>query len=174
MPVGVVIVAAGRGERFGGGMPKQLRPLGGQSLLQRSVAVFERRTDVEALVVVLPAELVADGPALVGSSSRPCRFVAGGLRRQDSVRLGVEALPPEIDVVLIHDAARPFADDALVERVIRGVRDVGAAVPALAARDTVKRRRPGTSMVAETIPRTEIWLAQTPQGFRRAIIEEAV
>jgi 2-C-methyl-D-erythritol 4-phosphate cytidylyltransferase/2-C-methyl-D-erythritol 2,4-cyclodiphosphate synthase len=174
MPVGVVIVAAGRGERFGGGMPKQLRPLGGQSLLQRSVAVFERRTDVEALVVVLPAELVADGPALVWSSSRPCRFVAGGLRRQDSVRLGVEALPPEIDVVLIHDAARPFADDALVERVIRGVRDVGAAVPALAARDTVKRRRPGTSMVAETIPRTEIWLAQTPQGFRRAIIEEAV
>jgi 2-C-methyl-D-erythritol 4-phosphate cytidylyltransferase / 2-C-methyl-D-erythritol 2,4-cyclodiphosphate synthase len=174
MPVGVVIVAAGRGERFGGGLPKQLRHLGGRSLLQRSVAVFERRTDVEALVVVLPPELVADGPALVGSPSRPCRFVAGGLRRQDSVRLGVEALPAEIDVVLIHDAARPFADDALVERVIRGVGDVGAAVPALAARDTVKRRRPGTSVVAETIPRTEIWLAQTPQGFRRAIIEEAV
>jgi 2-C-methyl-D-erythritol 4-phosphate cytidylyltransferase/2-C-methyl-D-erythritol 2,4-cyclodiphosphate synthase len=174
MSVGAIIVAAGSGERFGGAVPKQLSDLGGRSLLQRSVAAFDRHAAVGTLVVVLPPDLVDDGPTLVGATARPCRIVGGGPRRQDSVRHGVAALPPDVDLVLVHDAARPFADAALIDRVIDAVQKTGAAVPALQARDTVKRLRRGTAMVGETIPRDEVWLAQTPQGFRRAVIEEAV
>jgi 2-C-methyl-D-erythritol 4-phosphate cytidylyltransferase/2-C-methyl-D-erythritol 2,4-cyclodiphosphate synthase len=174
MPVGVIIVAAGRGARLGGGTPKQLLDLGGRSILQRSVAVFDRQPTVAHLVVVLPSDLVDRGASFVGPTVRPCGFVAGGARRQDSVRVGFEALPSEIDLVLVHDAARPFADAALVDRVIDGARRTGASVPAVRARDTVKRVPAGASVVAATIPREEIWLAQTPQGFRRDVLRDAV
>src|SRR5262245_18604630 len=115
MSVGVIIVAAGRGTRVGAPVPKQLLDLGGRSILRRSVEAFDRHRTVSQLVVVLPDDLVPDGPALVGVTDRPCRFVAGGARRQDSVRHGLEALPPAIDLVLVHDAARPFADAVLID-----------------------------------------------------------
>ncbi len=171
MPVGVIIVAAGRGTRLGADVPKQLLDLGGRTILQRSVAAFDAVDRVSAVVVVLPAELVESGPALAGASAHPCRFVAGGERRQDSVRLGLEALPAACDLVLVHDAARPFVEPALVDRVIAAAERTGAAVPAQRARDTIKRVPAGTRTVAETIPRDEIWLAETPQGFRRSLIE---
>jgi 2-C-methyl-D-erythritol 4-phosphate cytidylyltransferase/2-C-methyl-D-erythritol 2,4-cyclodiphosphate synthase len=174
MPVGVIIVAAGRGSRLGGAMPKQLLDLGGRSILQRAVAAFDSQPAVAHLVVVLPPDLVDRGPSLVGATTHPCGFVAGGTRRQDSVRVGFEALPSEIDLVLVHDAARPFADAPLVDRVIDGARRTGASVPAMRARDTIKRVPAGASVVTETIPREEIWLAQTPQGFRRDVLRDAV
>ncbi|HEY7475092.1 MAG TPA: 2-C-methyl-D-erythritol 4-phosphate cytidylyltransferase [Vicinamibacterales bacterium] len=174
MSVGVIIVAAGRGTRMGGAVPKQLLDLGGRSILRRSVEAFDRHPTVDALVVVLPAELVADGPALVGRTDRPCRFVAGGARRQDSVREGLQALPPAIDLVLVHDAARPFADAALIDRVIAAADGAGAAIPAVSARDTVKRVDPAQHVVTATLPREEIWLAQTPQGFRRDVLTTAM
>jgi 2-C-methyl-D-erythritol 4-phosphate cytidylyltransferase/2-C-methyl-D-erythritol 2,4-cyclodiphosphate synthase len=170
----VIVVAAGRGERLGGNVPKQLLDLGGRTLLERSVEVFDRHPAVNALVVVLPKDLVASGRSLVGNTSRACIFAAGGERRQDSVKEGLAALPPDVDLVLVHDAARPFADSALIDRVIGGVLETGAAVPAVRARDTVKRVPAGTTTVGETLPRDEIWLAQTPQGFRRAVIEAAL
>lgn len=154
--------------------PKQFLDLGGRSLLQRSVGVFDRHASVAQIVVVLPADLVDRGAELVGEVSRPCAFVAGGHRRQDSVAKGVAALQPGIETVLVHDAARPFADAALIDRVLAGVRDSGAAIPAIGVRDTVKRRAPGTSRIAETIPRGDVWLAQTPQGFRRPLLESAM
>jgi 2-C-methyl-D-erythritol 4-phosphate cytidylyltransferase/2-C-methyl-D-erythritol 2,4-cyclodiphosphate synthase len=83
-------------------------------------------------------------------------------------------MPSDIDVVLVHDAARPFVDGDLIERVVASAGEQGAAVPALGARETVKRVPVGQSAVAETIPRDEIWLAQTPQGFARAVLERAV
>jgi 2-C-methyl-D-erythritol 4-phosphate cytidylyltransferase/2-C-methyl-D-erythritol 2,4-cyclodiphosphate synthase len=104
----------------------------------------------------------------------PCAFVAGGARRQDSVRLGVDALPVDLDIVLIHDAVRPFASRHLIDRVIAGVEQTGAAVPALAARDTVKHIDVDRGLVRTTIPRGEIWLAQTPQGFRRSLLKAAI
>jgi 2-C-methyl-D-erythritol 4-phosphate cytidylyltransferase/2-C-methyl-D-erythritol 2,4-cyclodiphosphate synthase len=155
-------------------VPKQFLDLGGRSLLQRSVAVFDRHGDVAQIVVVLPSDLVAAGRALVGDVSRPCAIVAGGDRRQDSVANGVAALAAQIDTVLVHDAARPFADAALIDRVLAGVRESGAAIPAIGVRDTVKRRAAGSSRVAETIPRGDVWLAQTPQGFRRPLLESAM
>jgi len=174
VPVGVIVVAAGRGERMGGAVPKQLLDLDGRTLLQRSVALFDRHPAVHALVVVLPSDLVSSGSALVGRTSRPCIFAAGGGRRQDSVKHGLAVLPPDVDLVLVHDAARPFADAALVDRVIQGVIETGAAVPAVRARDTVKRVSAGATTISETLARDEIWLAQTPQGFKRAVIEDAV
>jgi 2-C-methyl-D-erythritol 4-phosphate cytidylyltransferase/2-C-methyl-D-erythritol 2,4-cyclodiphosphate synthase len=172
--IGAIIVAAGRGDRMGAPAPKQLLDLGGRSMLQRSVAVFDAHAAIDRVVVVLPAEAVSSGAELVGPTLRACAFVAGGARRQDSVAAGVAALPAEIDVVLVHDAARPFADAALIDRVIAGTTRVGAAVPAIPVRDTVKRVDAETGLVAETVAREALWLAQTPQGFRRAVLEAAI
>ena len=174
MSVGAIIVAAGRGDRMGASVPKQLLDVGGRSVLQLSVAAFDRHPSVGELVVVLPAEYVADGAALIGPRSRRCAVVAGGERRQDSVRLGVEALSSAVDVVLVHDAARPFASAPLIDRVLAGVAATGAAVPAIAVRDTVKRADAATGRVAETISRDHLWLAQTPQGFRRSVLDAAM
>lgn len=174
MSVAAIIVAAGRGERLGGDRPKQFVDLGGRTLLQRSVAAFDGHPDVDAMVVVLPTEIVGDGASYVGVTTRPCLYVAGGTRRQDSVRLGLAAVGPDADVVLVHDAARPFVTRDLIDRVIARARADGAAIPAVQAQDTVKRVRRGTDTVAETVPRDEVWLAQTPQGFRRHVLDAAV
>jgi len=143
-------------------------------MLQRSVALFDAHAAIAHLVVVLPADVVASGAELVGPTQRACTCVAGGARRQDSVAAGAAALPAEVDVVLIHDAARPFADAALIDRVIAGTTRAGAAVPAIPIRDTVKRVDSDTRLVAETVPRDGLWLAQTPQGFRRAVLDAAI
>jgi len=172
--IGVIIVAAGKGERLGGSVPKQLLDLGGRTLLQRSVGSFDDCPGLTAMVVVLPAELVGNGAALVGPTKHPCRCVAGGARRQDSVRVGLEALPPDVPIVLVHDAARPFANLPLIDRVVAATAITGAAVPAVPARDTVKRARIDRLEVETTIPREVIWLAQTPQGFRREVLDAAV
>jgi 2-C-methyl-D-erythritol 4-phosphate cytidylyltransferase/2-C-methyl-D-erythritol 2,4-cyclodiphosphate synthase len=174
MPVGAIVVAAGRGERLGGSVPKQLQDLGGRSILRRSVEAFDEHAQVSRLVVVLPDEHVADGPTLVGPTERPCDVVAGGTRRQDSVASGLAGMPAEASVILVHDAARPFASAALIDRVIEGARRHGAAIPGVSVRDTVKRVDRGRSVVTETIPREELRLVQTPQGFRRDVLEAAV
>lgn len=174
MSVGVILVAAGRGTRLGADLPKQLLEVGGRSILRRSVDAFDAHPGVDEIVVVLPPDMVRDAAAIVGPTSRPCRVAAGGARRQDSVREGFAALSSRADVILIHDAARPFADRALIDRVIASARETGAVVPAVQARDTVKRVRGKDGAVSETIPRDEIWLAQTPQGFRRDVLADAV
>jgi 2-C-methyl-D-erythritol 4-phosphate cytidylyltransferase/2-C-methyl-D-erythritol 2,4-cyclodiphosphate synthase len=174
MIVGVIIVAAGRGERLGGETPKQLLAVGGRTLLQRSVAALQATRDLASMVVVLPPDLAAEGASLIGGAAAGCRFVAGGARRQDSVARGFAALPAGIDVVLVHDAARPFVAPDLIERVSGAAASVGAAIPALQARDTVKRASADGGTVAETLPRETIWLAQTPQGFRREVLAAAI
>ncbi|MEO7190081.1 MAG: 2-C-methyl-D-erythritol 4-phosphate cytidylyltransferase [Vicinamibacterales bacterium] len=174
MSVGVIIVAAGKGERLGGSVPKQLLDVGGRTMLQRSVAAFDGCAEVTEMVVVLPSELTRRGAELVGQTTHPCRVVAGGARRQDSVARGFEALAPASTLVLIHDAARPFVDAALIARVIGAAGRTGAAVPAMPARETVKRAQDDALMVLETVPRARVWLAQTPQGFRRDVLESAM
>lgn len=172
--VGVILVAGGRGTRAGTAMPKQLLELGGRTVLQRSVAAFDAHPAVSVIVVVVPADLLPEAPALVGSTRVDCRFVVGGARRQDSVRAGFEAMPEGPSVILVHDAARPFVDAPLIDRVILAARRTGAVVPGVPARDTVKRVPAAGYLVAATIPRDEIWMAQTPQGFSRQVLEEAV
>lgn len=167
-------MAAGRGDRLGAEKPKQFIELGGRTLLQRSVAAFDQHPAIAHLVVVLAPGLISDGPALTGPVTRPCTFAEGGARRQDSVANGMAAMPPDVDVVLVHDAARPFIDAPLIDRVLEGVTTHGAAVPAIPVRDTVKRMDLERKTVSATIPRQEIWLAQTPQGFRREVLTQAI
>jgi 2-C-methyl-D-erythritol 4-phosphate cytidylyltransferase/2-C-methyl-D-erythritol 2,4-cyclodiphosphate synthase len=172
-------VAAGRGVRAGGAAPKQFVNLGGQTMLRRSVVACEAHPAVAQLVVVLPADCVADGAALIGPTRTSAAVVAGGDRRQDSVRAGFSAVSDAADIVLIHDAARPFAPVSIFDRVISAALIGGAVVPAVRVPDTVKRVARGQGpdpirRVAETIPREEVWLAQTPQGFRREVLASAI
>ena len=175
MHVTAIIAAAGAGTRVGGEIPKQLLELDGQSMLARSVAAFDRHPDVAALVVVLPPALTPKGATLVGETKRAVRIVAGGPRRQDSVANAFDAVSPESDIVLVHDAARPFVSSGVISRAIAAARDHGAAIVAVPATDTVKRIGAGVDkVILETLPREQIFLAQTPQAFRRDVLRDAV
>jgi 2-C-methyl-D-erythritol 4-phosphate cytidylyltransferase/2-C-methyl-D-erythritol 2,4-cyclodiphosphate synthase len=182
MHVTAIIAAGGRGLRFGGSVPKQLLAVGGRSILERSVALFLAHAAIDEVVVALPAELLADPPSFLRSSQKPLHLVAGGARRQDSVISAFKAANERSDVIVVHDAARPLATGDLVSRTIAAAAESGAALAALAASDTVKRSannpssdaRSGELLVAETIPRESIFLAQTPQAFRRDVLRDAL
>jgi 2-C-methyl-D-erythritol 4-phosphate cytidylyltransferase len=172
MPAVAIVVAAGRGERMGGDRPKAFLPLGGQPLLLRAARAFDAAPSVEAIVTVVPAEQVEAARELLASLSKPVVVVAGGPRRQDSVLEGLKGLPRGFGgVVLVHDAARPLVDVDLIEKVAGAAEETGAALPVLALVETVKRVRDGR--VVETLERDELAAAQTPQGFRLAVLVAA-
>jgi 2-C-methyl-D-erythritol 4-phosphate cytidylyltransferase/2-C-methyl-D-erythritol 2,4-cyclodiphosphate synthase len=225
MHVSAIIAAGGRGTRLGGDRLKQLLPLGGRSILERSVAAFVDHPLVDEVIVALPQSLFddpppylrpahgfprgrsGDGPSSVPAPSpavspsadrtapsvgapaaradpplKPLRLVAGGERRQDSVANAFRAAAMASDVIVIHDAARPFASADLIARTIAAAAESGAAVAAVPARDTVKRVGPGRvrsdaeaeRFVRETLDRSSIYLAQTPQAFRRDVLRDAL
>jgi 2-C-methyl-D-erythritol 4-phosphate cytidylyltransferase len=180
-----VVPAAGRGLRLGPGAPKALRPLLGAPVLVHAVHALCRATSVSLVVVVAPpddpeavARLLAERPP---PRSVPVTVVPGGPTRQESVRLGLAALPADVDVVLVHDAARPLVPAPTVDAVTAAVRaGAPAVVPALPVTDTVKRiapdpdRPPGApEPVVATVERAELRAVQTPQGFDRAVLAEA-
>jgi 2-C-methyl-D-erythritol 4-phosphate cytidylyltransferase/2-C-methyl-D-erythritol 2,4-cyclodiphosphate synthase len=163
MRVTAIIAAAGAGRRLGAGRPKQLLDLGGRTMLEHATAAFVGHPRVSEVIVVLPDVTVIPG----------VRVVAGGARRQDSVANGFDAVPADADVVLIHDAARPFVTAELIGRTIDAAATHGAAIAALQSRDTVKRVS-DAGVITGTIPRDQVYLAQTPQGFRRDVLAKAV
>src|SRR5262245_5055450 len=118
MFVSAIIAAGGRGLRLGGAVPKQLLVVAGRPILERSVSAFLTHPDVDEVVVALPSELAADPPAYLKDAQKPLRVVAGGERRQDSVAQAFHAVDEQADVVVIHDAARPFASADLISRTI--------------------------------------------------------
>ena len=166
-----LIVAAGRGNRFGGETPKQYRQLAGKPLLRHSVERFLAHPGVDNVRVVIH---MADRD-LYDESIEGLELlepVDGGAERQDSVRLGLESLvEQEPATVLIHDAARPFADGGLITRVIAALDSHAGAIPAVSVHDTLKRGEDG--VITETVERVGLWRAQTPQGFRFSEILEA-
>ncbi|MGE3842264.1 MAG: 2-C-methyl-D-erythritol 4-phosphate cytidylyltransferase [Vicinamibacterales bacterium] len=177
MSVAVIIAAGGRGVRLGADVPKQFLQVAGVSLLARSLAAFAGVARVGEVVVVVPAEYVDTvATDLAAAGGHRVTVVAGGLQRQQSVAHGVRALSADVTLVLVHDAARPFVSADLIERTIEAAEQDGAAIAAIAATDTVKRARFDArgALIATTIPREEVFMAQTPQGFRRAVIEAAV
>jgi len=174
MFVSAIIAAGGRGQRFGAAEPKQLLKVGGRPVLERSVSAFLAHPTVDEVVIALPQELVDDPPAYLRAAAKPLHVVAGGARRQDSVANGFRVAAAASDVIVIHDAARPFASADLIARTIAAAAECGAALAALAARDTVKRGDNATGVVAETLPRDSIFLAQTPQAFRRDVLQAAL
>ena len=159
-----LIVAAGSGQRFGAERPKQYLDLAGRPILRRTVEAFLRHPQVsEVRVVINPAfrDLYETAVAGLGLPEP----VAGGASRQDSVRNGLETLAESApDLVLIHDAARPLIDEATISAVIAALDTQPAAVAAVPVADTLKRGRDG--LVADTVDRSGLWRAQTPQGFR--------
>jgi 2-C-methyl-D-erythritol 4-phosphate cytidylyltransferase/2-C-methyl-D-erythritol 2,4-cyclodiphosphate synthase len=163
-----VIVAAGRGSRFGGAVPKQYLPLGGATVLRHAAASFARHPRITGVQVVIRDEDRARcATALAGLDLLPP--VPGGAERQDSVRLGLEALVSHDPAgVLIHDGARPCPDAALIDRVIDALDRAPAAIPGLPLGDTIKRVEDGR--IRATIDRSQLWRAQTPQGFHFAEI----
>jgi 2-C-methyl-D-erythritol 4-phosphate cytidylyltransferase/2-C-methyl-D-erythritol 2,4-cyclodiphosphate synthase len=172
MFVTAIVAAGGRGLRLGGARPKQLLVVGGRSLLERSVDAFLTHPLVDQLVVALPADLAEAPPPYLRDAVKPVRVVSGGDRRQDSVANAFQAIDDRAELVVVHDAARPFASANLIDRTIAAAAEVGAAVAALQARDTVKQGEAG--IVRATLPRESIFLAQTPQAFRRAVLRDAL
>ena len=158
-----LILAAGRGSRFGGTLPKQYLPLGGAAVLRHAVEAFATNPRVAGLqVVIRPEDRNIYDHALAGLDLSPP--MPGGAERQDSVRLGLEALAErEPTRVLIHDGARPFPSAALIDRVIDALDGSPAAIPGLPLGDTIKRVADG--VITGTVDRSGLWRVQTPQGF---------
>ena len=171
--VGVVIVAAGSGSRVGGGELKQFRWVGGKPMLLHSVQMFQRRRDVAMVVCVLPKASVGDPPPwLFQCDTDRLLITVGGRERTESVANGLEDLPDEVNIVLVHDAARPFVSDAMIDRVVAEARCGHGAVAALPVVDTLKEVDEA-GRVVRTVERARLWRAQTPQGFPRDLIERA-
>lgn len=168
--IAVVIVAAGTGERVGGG-PKQYRLLAGKPVLTRTIEAFARRPDISWVQLVLHRDHAAQFEALGILDPKVLPPVAGAATRQGSVLAGLEALAPfKPDLVLIQDAARPLVDDAVIDGVLAGLGS--AALPVVPVTDTIKRSTDG-AFAHGTENRRELFAAQTPQGFAFDIILEA-
>ncbi len=178
MHVVAIIAAGGRGARLGAAVPKQLLTLGGRTILQRSFEAFERHDLVNEIVISVSPDMAAAPPDCLRASRKPVQIVAGGERRQDSVSNAFDRVPPRADIVVVHDAARPFVTQALISRVIDAASEAGAAVAAVRARDTVKEAvaasGEGAPVSGRTLTRDRIFLAQTPQAFRRQVLADAI
>lgn len=170
--VGAIIVAAGRGLRMGG-VDKLFVPLCGRPLLAHTLAPFQACQRVDRIVLVLAPENQERGRQLVIDHGfhKVAAICPGGPRRQDSVRLGLEALG-EAQWVLVHDGARPLLSGELIEQTLEAARETGAAVPALPLVDTIKQAGSDGSVV-RTLDRSGLWTVQTPQAFRYDLLRRA-
>jgi len=158
---------------MGAATAKQYLSIAGVPMVLRALRPFVSHPDVAQVVLVLPPEDAAHPPAFLSDFSG-LSVVAGGSHRGDSVRAGLSALRRECKVVLVHDGARPFVDRTVIEAVIGYARAGEGAVPAVPLRDTLKEATAADStLIRRTRPRARLWRAQTPQGFPRAVLEEA-
>jgi 2-C-methyl-D-erythritol 4-phosphate cytidylyltransferase len=171
----VVVVAAGRGTRVGGDLPKQYLPLDGVPILLRAVRPFAGHPDVLHVVVVLaPADAARPPEFLSDLAGQTLTITAGGQERSDSVAEGLRALRPGCEIVLVHDGARPFVDRRVIDAVIDYARAGQGAVAAVPLSDTLKEAMGGDpTVIARTVRRAGLWRAQTPQGFPRRLLEVA-
>jgi len=175
MSTAALVLAAGRGERLGAGLPKAFVPLAGVPLVVRALAALAAAPEVDRVVPVVPRGARQRFAALAGTLGRVPKLaeaVEGGAERQDSLRAGLASLPAGVALVAVHDAARALVRPQDVSRVVTAARLHGAALLAVRARDTIKRVRDG--LVVATPPRAECWVAQTPQVFRADLLREAL
>jgi 2-C-methyl-D-erythritol 4-phosphate cytidylyltransferase len=169
----VIVPAAGRGERLGPGAPKALRTLAGQPILLHAVRNLATARGLDLIVVAVPEESCEEARALLQGIDIPITIVSGGETRQDSVARALLALPPEVDVVLVHDAARPLVPSDVVDRVVGAVRaGAQAVIPTLGVVDTVKEVD-ADGVVRATLDRARLQAVQTPQGFARDVLQRA-
>ena len=160
---------------MGGSVPKQFLSIGGEPLIVQSLRVLQAASVIDQVVLAVPsADIDYCEREIVARHrfTKVTRVVAGGAERQDSVRCALAQIPSDTEIVLIHDAVRPFVTQRMVEEVVAAARKEGAAIIALPMRDTVKQVRKD-GMIERTVDRSPLWLAQTPQAFRRDWIETA-
>lgn len=169
----VLIPAGGIGARLGTRTPKQFLGLAGDSILAATVAHFARHSRVDGIVVAVPAAHVERArTSLRGLRARGAMMVVtGGETRQESVWRALQAAPEDADLVVVHDAVRPFITRGLIDAVVEAAGSAGAAICALPVPETVKRVQ--GDLVQETIDRTGLWTVQTPQAFHPALLREA-
>ena len=176
MYVSAIVAAGGRGVRLGADRPKQFLDIGGRSILETSVGALAASDRIDEIIVALPAEHL-DAARAWPAASKPTVFVAGGTRRQDSVANAFAKSSAHADLIVIHDAARPFVTADVIARTIDAAQAHGAAIAAIPVRDTVKQTTDpggdGSRPIRATIPRDTIFLAQTPQAFRRDVLARA-
>jgi len=167
-----IVLAAGAGRRVGAEQPKAFLPIGGRPILAVAAAAAAASPAIDALIVTAPAGYEDPALACVEGLPVPAIVVAGGSSRQESVRLALAALGSDVTVVVVHDAARPFAPPDLFTEVVRAVLDgADGAVPVVPVTDTVKRIHGGR--VVATVDRRDLGLAQTPQAFRVSTLRAA-
>jgi 2-C-methyl-D-erythritol 4-phosphate cytidylyltransferase len=167
--VGVIVPAAGAGTRLGADRPKALAEVAGQPLLLHAVRRIRGCSTIGPVVVAAPADLLEEVAGLLDGLD--ATVVAGGETRQDSVAAALRALPADVDLVLVHDAARAFVPVAVIDAVVEALQaGADAVLPVLPVADTIKRVD-GEQLT--TVPRDDLRAAQTPQGFKRSVLEAA-
>lgn len=173
--VAAIVPAGGRGVRMGSRTPKQFLQLAGVPLLVHSLRVLEASQTIGEIILVVPeTDVAACQNELVPAFgfSKISQVISGGTRRQDSVWNGLQAVDGRTDVVVVHDAVRPFVTEAMVQAVVDRARVHGAALVGIPLRDTIKRVGPD-GMIEATLDRQRLWSAQTPQAFKVELLREA-
>jgi 2-C-methyl-D-erythritol 4-phosphate cytidylyltransferase len=172
--IAVIIPAGGTGKRMGSRLPKQFLRLGGESVMLRSLRVFERIAAVRQIIIAVPHEHIQRTQRLVqnGKCRKVTAIVEGGQERQDSVRVALDWVVGSPDLVLIHDAVRPLVSLEVVKGVIEAAHRWGAAVVGVKVKDTIKTEGK-RGFYGRTLPRHLLWAVQTPQGFKTHLIIKA-
>jgi 2-C-methyl-D-erythritol 4-phosphate cytidylyltransferase len=173
--VSAIILAAGKGTRLKGTVPKQYLPLSGRPVLRHTLEAFSACERVDDILLVVPEadfDFVRRRVISLQECQKPVKLIAGGSERRDSVYHGLQAIEGKTGIVVIHDGVRPFIRPEQISACIAGAIEHGACMIAMPAFDTLKRVDPA-GFVKETVKRDFIWLAQTPQAFQHQIIKEA-
>jgi len=173
MYVSAVISAGGAGRRMGGDIPKQFIDVAGKPLLLHTLQKFEDHKSIDEIVVVSTHEYIDTTGEMIKKQGikKVSKIVPGGAERMDSVAAGLNAVSDNADIILIHDGVRPLVAESDIEAVIEKANETGAAILALPVTDTIKRVEQGT--IVNTLNRSILWRAQTPQAFRAEIIKNA-
>jgi len=173
--VEVILVAGGQGRRMGGPIPKAFLPLCRYPIFSYALKTFSGVEEISGCILVVPSGEEKRAKNIcqqISGLEKVKQIVCGGARRQDSVRCGMDHLSPDVDIVLVHDAVRPFCSAELIRRVITSAEKAGAAVPGIPLADTLKRVD-STGHVAATVDRRSLVAVQTPQGFQFSQLRQA-
>ena len=173
MKASAIIVAAGSGVRLGSNVPKAFVKIAGRTMLSYSLATVRQINSIDEVVIAVPEgfENAARAEVAAAGLSIPVKITVGGIERQDSVRIALELTSAESDLVIVHDAARPLATAEIFQACLDAASRAGAAIAAIPVSDTLKRV--ADNAIIATIARADLWQAQTPQAFRRAVLVAA-
>lgn len=172
MKVSAIITAAGLGKRMGSQTPKQFLKLNGKPIISHTIEKFESSHLVDFISIVTDSAWISESETLLRNLNltKKWRVVAGGDVRQDSVLNGLKSIPPDTEIVVVHDGVRPFISPEVIDRSIKTARENGSCIVAVPLKDTIKK---GNDKIVETVDRSGLWAAQTPQTFRYDILKDA-